>query len=533
MKLELMGIIFGPMILGILIYIANKKIINKLVFVLQFIILINISYITYHTMIQNDIFRWVIGSWSSMIGIELKVSSTSLLFIIMTHISIWYVLFYSWDEQKTNIQFLFFLEFMQSSLYMLFLVNDLFSMFIAFELITIISSILIFLKNDPQSLKAGLYYLLYNSVGMTFYLLGLILIYVKMGTLNIDHLTMKISTLPINYGLAFCYGFFLIAFSLKAALFPLSSWLPIAHSSAYTPISALMSGLLIKVGIYGFIKINMMMPEYTMSKLIIIIAMISSLFGVIEGLLQTDMKRILAFSTISQIGVIMIALMGTENINLAASFHLFNHFLAKSLLFLVIGIIIKLTKERDIRKIKSLYKFSPILAIALIIGIFSITGAPFSGGALSKLLIKSNFYNLPIKNYFYLINFGTFLLFFRFLRILIGNTIKRAKLPKCQIFIISLLTIMILLTYPLELNLLNFLDIQTYSLSFKNILKEFLIYIIYIILSFVFYRKFKKPNSQLSRKLAQKRLSFPAASGALIAYLAVVMINIYIQNLYS
>lgn len=528
MKFIMLALIFSPMILGIFIYIINREKFNRTIFLLQFILSTLVGVLCYLNIFKNHNMTWVVGEWSKFIGIELKVTGIGILFLVMTQIAIWYIFLYSWYDKKNNSKFLFFIEFIQSSLCMLFLVNDLFSMFIGFELITIISSILIFFKNDVKSLKAGLYYLLYNSVGMTLYLLGLILLYIKLGSLNIDYLTIQISEMAFDGGLAFCYSLFFVSFSLKSAIFPLNSWLPLVHSSASTVISAFLSGLLVKIGLYGLIKINIMMPLYRLDEFIIIIGIVSSFIGIFGGLIQNDMKRILAFSTISQIGIILVGIMSLKIGNIAVGLHLFNHFVSKSLLFLIIGLLITLTKERDIRKIKSVYKFSPIISLGLIIGILSMTGAPFFAGNLSKNLLKSSKYIMPLKAYFYIINFGTMLLLFRFIKILFGNTIKRAKLEISQNITILFLVLIIIFSYPIELVILKFIGISVDFNLISNIVKEFVVYIGYILLTIISYRRFTNIIRKLSKVFVKKQLSFSVATGILVTYFALIVFYVYI-----
>lgn len=525
MNLLVLGLVFFPMILGVILYLFDTKKVNSLVFLFQFIFSLATAWIIYKIHLDTE-YSWVIGDFSALAGIQIKIDSISLIFMSMTNIAVWIVFLYSWDEQNENTKFWFFIEFIQAALYMLFMVNDLFSMFVGFELVTILSSLMILLKRDAKSLKASLYYLLYNSVGMIFYLLGTILLYIKVGTLNVDLVRGILINAGDAKGILLCYGLFMTAFCLKSAIVPMSSWLPLAHSSAMTPISAFLSGLLVKIGVYGFIRVQMMMPNYNMDRFLLMIGMITALFGIFMAIIDNDMKRILAFSTISQMGLIVISLTAKGSISVGSILHLINHFFSKSLLFLVIGTIISLTKERDIRKIKSLYKYSPVLSIAMLVGIFSITGAPLSAGALSKYLIKKSYYSLNINWFFYIMNLGTMAVYFRFIKLLMGNTIKRASLIFKQKLLFVVISALIIVSPIIENTVISIKESYKW-LSFEHLFSEAIIYVLFLLIIAIGYKKLKLSRRVIVRYVRSRKLTFPEATGAVILFWFVVIVQVY------
>ena len=184
---------------------------------------------------------------------------------------------------------------------------------------------------------------------------------------------------------------FLMGFGLKAALVPFHAWLPDAHSSAPTPISAMLSGLLIKVlGVYALCRIffNVFGMSGNVSMVMITLAVASMVVASIMAFGQTDIKRLFAYSTISQIGYVMLGFgVGTPLAIMGALFHLFNHSIFKSLLFLNAGAVETISGTRDITKMPGVLKTSPLTGYTNLIGSLSICGIPPLGGFWSKVII--------------------------------------------------------------------------------------------------------------------------------------------------
>lgn len=176
-------LVFVPILFSVLIYTLNRPWVNYLVFLAQTTVSVVVSYF-WIGCLSSGVISFTLGGWSKLIGIEFRIDNLSLIFMTMAVIIWWIILLYAWHQKKKDYKFLFFLMFLEGSFLALVQVNDFFSLFILIEIITIIASILIIYKKDGISLKAGLYYLLFNSIGMTIYLFGVHLLYIKMGTLN-------------------------------------------------------------------------------------------------------------------------------------------------------------------------------------------------------------------------------------------------------------------------------------------------------------------------------------------------------------
>jgi len=270
--------------------------------------------------------------------------------------------------------------------------GDLFNMYVALEIAAIAGYSLVAFGIDAEELEAAFKYAVMGAVGSSFMLLGIALLYSYTATLNMADMAAVIaSEAGASKIILFVSALFLMGFGLKAALVPFHAWLPDAHSSAPTPISAMLSGLLIKVlGIYAlsriFFNIFGMTPQ--VSTILIGLAVISMILAGILAFGQYDMKRLLAYSSISQIGYIALGLgVGTPLAIMGALFHLFNHSIAKSLLFLNAGAIERSTGTRDLRQMPGILARSPVIGYTNLIGTISICGIPPLGGFWSKIII--------------------------------------------------------------------------------------------------------------------------------------------------
>ncbi len=287
----------------------------------------------------------------------------------------------------------------------LVLATDLFSMYVFLEVSAIASYGLVAYGLGHDELEASFKYLMLSAVATAFLLIGIALIFGITGSLKLGDIADKfgpnnlrlfdtsnnfiMGNLRVILGL--CTGLFMFGFGLKAALVPFHSWLPDAHPSAPAPISAMLSGLLIKVsGVYALTRIflNVFGLNPTLSSILMYIGTVSILVGAIIALGQNDIKRMLAYSSISQVGYIILGFGAGSSLAIAgALFHIMNHALAKGLLFLNSGSVEHSTGTRALDKMGGLGKRMPFTAATTVIGSLSVAGVPPLNGFWSKLLI--------------------------------------------------------------------------------------------------------------------------------------------------
>ena len=514
-----LGLVFIPMILAVVIYLLDRRFINRISLLIQ-PVLILMTLLLFKEVHMSGEISFVLSGWARGVGIGLRVDQTSIVFMILTTIGMTYSIAYDWVSHRDDHKYLFFLLFMEGAILALFQAADIFTVFILLELVTILAGILITYKKEGISVKAGLYYLLVNSVGMTIYLMGVILIYNSTGVLDMVLLSEILNGSALTAIQYAALGAFITAFAIKSALFPVSSWLPLAHGSAPTQISAFLSGLLVKIGIYGLLRVMSMFGQVTYFNLILVFGIVTSLFGVGMAMLQKDIKLILAYHTISQVGLMVIGLAsGTEAGYLGSVLHIVNHFLFKSLLFLGAGAVILIYGTRDIRKIRGLFKTHPLISIGLLIGVFGITGAPLFNGSLSKYLIGQSLYGRYAEYSLYLINIGTLISFMKFSQILFGDSIHEnanaVDAWKCGSIIG--MSLLMLATYPLELIYVK--NYEAVKFTTESLSGSAIKYFVLSIVAYLIYKKILSPLLKKKPELGLSRLGFQAANAMILVFL--------------
>lgn len=270
--------------------------------------------------------------------------------------------------------------------------SDLFNLYIFLELASLCGYALVAFGGEPQDLEAAFKYAIMGIVASILILLGIALIYSYTSTLNMAGIAAALSLQPGGMLISFVAVLFLAGFALKAAIVPFHAWLPDAHSSAPTPVSAILSGVFIKtLGIYALARIFFNLFGIINAKIflaLMILGVVSMIVGAFLAIAQNDIKRMFAYSSISQVGYIIFALgIGTPLAILGGLFHLFNHAVFKSLLFLNAGAIEYATGERQLNKLGGLSNKLPVTGYTGLLGSMSIAGIPPFAGFWSKLII--------------------------------------------------------------------------------------------------------------------------------------------------
>ena len=271
---------------------------------------------------------------------------------------------------------------------------------IVWEIMSISSFFLVAFENEKKEvLKASLQYLITMHIGVICLIVAFLLIYLKTGSYDFNLFSQVLSTQNAYSTIIFIL--FFVGFGIKAGFIPLHIWLPNAHPAAPSHISALMSGVMIKTGIYGIMRILTYIdtPTRFISLTVLLVSVITAVAGVLYAITQKDMKKLLAYSSIENIGIIGIALgigmFGESNGNKLTAFfgysgallHTFNHSLFKSLLFYGAGSVYLSTHTRNMEKLGGLSKFMPQTSFFFLIGSLAITGLPVFNGFISEILI--------------------------------------------------------------------------------------------------------------------------------------------------
>jgi multicomponent Na+:H+ antiporter subunit D len=331
---------------------------------------------------------------ASPLGIHLTIDGLSLLMLIAIGVICFAASLYSvkyMERYTAKPRYYILLLLMIAGMNIVILGADLINLYIGIEIAALSCYALVAFGVEREYLEASFKYQIMGTIGTLCILLGMGFLYYITGSLNIVELRTVVSDHGMDPALLFSGVLFLTGFSLKAAYMPFHAWLPDAHSTAPTPVSAILSGIFIKViGLYGIIKVFLCIFEITntVSWILMVLASISILFGAFLALSQQDTKRLLAYCTISQMGYILLGLgLGTPLGILGGLFHLINHALFKELFFLNAGSVEAQTGTRDLTQLRGLNQRMPITSTTCAMGFFSVSGVPPFSGFWSKLII--------------------------------------------------------------------------------------------------------------------------------------------------
>ncbi len=343
---------------------------------------------------SHKILVYKVGGWVPPIGICMVLDGLTSFMLVTVNLVSFLVTLYSVNymeryTDKHRFYTLFML--MLAGMNGIIVTGDLFNLFVFLEIASIASYALVAFGTEAEELEASFKYAVMGSVASSFILLGIALLYSYTSTLNMADISLVLSGKPVGMMISFVAVLFLAGFSLKAALVPFHAWLPDAHPSAPASISAMLSGVLIKVlGVYAIMRIFFSIigiNNVTLS-ILMFLGALSMLIGVILALSQWDLKRLLAYHSISQIGYVILGIgLGTPLGILGGLFHLFNHSIFKSLLFLNSGAVVYSLGTRDLQKMGGLQEKMPVTANTSLVASMSIAGIPPFNGFFSKLII--------------------------------------------------------------------------------------------------------------------------------------------------
>jgi NADH-quinone oxidoreductase subunit M len=272
------------------------------------------------------------------------------------------------------------------------LAEDAFVFYIFWELMLLASVLLILIWGHGKNRdKVALKYFIITHLGSLMVLVCLITLYVNVGSANISTWVVQAQSLSPNMQ-AFLILFFIIGFSVKMAIFPLHIWLPDAHTVAPMPVTIILAAAMLSMGTYGILRFPYAL--FSMESIMpfaiwmMIAGLISEVYGALMALAENDIKRIIAYSSVSQMGYILFGL-GTLTLRgmQGSIMHVVYHAIVKALLFMVVGIIIKLTNERNIKNIGGLAGKYKVLSVCAAIGVLGISGMPPLGIFNSEWMI--------------------------------------------------------------------------------------------------------------------------------------------------
>ena len=313
------------------------------------------------------------------------------------------------EQGKSISAHLFFFNIFLISMLSVILSENIIFFLISWEIMSLTSFFLMIFENEKKEVRTiGINYLIKMHICVVLLLVGFILLNIKTGVFDFASFGGQINDL--------IFVILFLGFGLKAGIVPLHTWLPKAHPVAPTHVSALMSGVMIKTGIYGILRLlTYYQPDLRVSYFVLIIGVLSAFFGILYSIAQRNYKKMLAYSSIENIGIIVIALAvgmlgdcyGNNVMKLlgyAGCFmHILNHSIFKSLLFMAVGVLYNKLHTKDMEKLGGLVKKMPVLAGLFLVGAVAISAIPPLNGFVSEFLIYLGFLNSFKTNSYFLI----------------------------------------------------------------------------------------------------------------------------------
>lgn len=334
-----------------------------------------------------------LGGWAAPYGIVFVADMLAVILVSVTFIVAFACIWYSFRSIGNGREAYFFypiVQFLIAGVNGSFLTGDIFNLFVCFEVMLISSYVLIVLGGTKLQLRESIKYLLVNIVSSTLFVVGVALLYRLTGTLNMAHLSERVAETGMQGMYIVISLFFMIVFSLKAALF-LYYWLPGSYSAPPTAIVALFSALLTKVGIYALIRMFTLIfyhqPQIT-HEILAWMAALTMVLGTVGALAYRNVKQILVYNVIAGVGFIILGLASASLAGYSgAVYYLIHDMIVKALLFLAVGVLIRIAGTDNLQRMGGYIKQAPLLGWIIFLTAISLAGIPPLSGFIGKLLI--------------------------------------------------------------------------------------------------------------------------------------------------
>ena len=394
-----------PFLTAILALLARKpRRIQRLISIIGMAVTLSVAIGLLFSVLQNGIQAAQMGNWKAPFGITLVADLLSAIMVILAALMGLAITVYSLvtvDGRRESFGYYPLLNVLLMGVCGAFLTGDMFNLYVWFEVMLISSFVLLALGGERSQLEGAIKYVTLNLLSSAIFLAAVGMLYGVAGTLNMADLAQQLRS-STNTGLITTLAIlFLVAFGIKAAVFPLYFWLPASYHTPPVAVSAIFAGLLTKVGVYAVIRVFTLLfvgdVSYTHT-LLLIIAGLTMFFGVLGAVAQMDFRRLLSFHIVSQIGYMIMGLALFTPLALAgAVFYIIHHIIVKTNLFLISGVVQKLEGTFHLKQLGGLYRARPLLAILFLIPALSLAGLPPLSGFWAKfILVKAG---LEVESY--------------------------------------------------------------------------------------------------------------------------------------
>lgn len=383
-----------PFLTGVVAFLLRGRPAGRWISVAGNVALLAAAGLLMARVLQSGVIAGQMGGWPAPFGITLVADYLSAVMVVITAITALAVAVYALSDigaraEKLGYHALF--NFLIGGVTGAFLTGDLFNLYVWFEVMLISSFGLLVLGGRREQIDGGVKYVTLNLISTILFLSGIGLLYGMTGTLNMADLAGRVAAHE-NQGLITVVAMlFMIAFGVKAAVFPLFFWLPASYHTPAFSVSAVFAGLLTKVGVYALIRLFTLVftgdTGFT-HHILLWVAGLTMVTGVLGAAAQTDIRKILSFHIVSQIGYMIMGLaLYTPFAVAGAVFYLVHHIIVKANLFLIAGVADRVAGSTALARIGGLYKSAPLLAVLFLIPAFSLAGFPPLSGFWAKYVL--------------------------------------------------------------------------------------------------------------------------------------------------
>jgi multicomponent Na+:H+ antiporter subunit D len=395
MNLLLVLPVLIPLISGTLMLLAwRRRVLQLWISALGAGALLIASIILFAVVYAEGIQTVQLGNWPAPFGITFVGDILSTVMVVLAAMTGLATVIYSFvmvDVRRETFGFHPLLHILMMGVCGAFMTGDLFNLFVWFEVMLIASFVLLALGGERPQLEGAMKYVSINLVSSAVFLSAVGILYGMVGTLNMADIAVKVQLTEEPAGITAVAMMLLVTFGIKAALFPLFFWLPASYHTPPVAVSAIFAGLLTKVGVYALIRMFTLIftqePHFTHT-VIIVLSGLTMLTGVLGAVAQNEVRRILSFHIISQIGYMTLGLGFFSIAGLAGSiFYVIHHIIVKTNLFLVSGITARINGTNELKQMGGLYKAHPVLTILFFIPAMSLAGIPPLSGFFAKFAI--------------------------------------------------------------------------------------------------------------------------------------------------
>src|SRR6478609_6931791 len=359
------------------------------------IVLVIASVLLYTVDVGGQPIAVSVGGWPVPFGIVLYVDRLAALLVVVSSGVLLAVLLFSVgqgaadgdDDTPVSIFHPSYLI-LAAGIFTAFIAGDLFNLYVGFEILLVASYVLITLGSTESRIRTGVVYIVVSLVSSILFLASIAMIYGALGTVNMVQISQRMTELPQDTQLLL-HLMLLLAFSIKAAVFPLSFWLPDSYPTAPAPVTAVFAGLLTKVGVYAIIRTETeLFRDSEVNTLLMVVALATMIVGVLGAVAQAELKRILSFTLVSHIGYMVFGLAIATPASIGATiYYMVHHIVVQTTLFLAVGLVERRAGSTSILRVTGLMRAAPVIAVLYFIPAVNLGGLPPFSGFIGKFAL--------------------------------------------------------------------------------------------------------------------------------------------------